>query len=230
MISIRFVILMTLSFVLTISSLTAQRDSIIKYDFVCLDSLLDYATYDIRYAGKNNFLGRPVDGYDNPTLILTKQAAMALKQVEDDIYESGYILLIYDTYRPQRAVDNFRSWAREASDTLTKSQYYPEQDKRNLFKLGYISTRSGHSRGSTIDLTMRHRHTGEIVDMGGPYDYFGPLSHHDYAQLTYQQKRHRNTLKSAMKRRGFRAYSKEWWHYTLNGEPYRQRYFDFIVE
>jgi len=230
MISIRFVLVMTLLGLLSTTSLYSQRDSIIKYDFVFLDTLLDHADYDIRYAGDNNFLGRPVTGYYQPRLILSRQAAMALKDVEDDIYESGYTLLLYDTYRPQRAVDNFRSWARTPEDTVTRSQYYPEHDKRNLFKLGYISTRSGHSRGSTIDLTMRHVHTGQAGDMGGPYDYFGELSHHNYNQLTAQQKQHRIILKSAMQRHGFRPYSKEWWHYTLNGEPYRNQYFDFIVE
>ncbi len=230
MLNIRVVLAMTFMLWFSSSALSGQKDSLRKYNFNYLDDVLAVAKYDVRYKGENNFLGRPVKGYHSSRLVLTQEAAMALKMVEVSLLDMGYGLLIYDTYRPQRAVDDFSKWAKTHGDTITRQQYYPDHDKRNLFKLGYISSRSGHSRGSTIDLTLYYIHTGHPVDMGGPYDYFGTLSHHDYLQLTSHQLKHRRLLKKAMLDHGFRAYSKEWWHYTLNGEPYKFTYFDFVVD
>lgn len=227
---LRTVLLVTILWIIFVAPIAGQADSIAKYDFVYLDTSLAYAKYDIRYRGHDNFLGRPVLGYSAPRVVMTAAAAKALANAEADLYKKGYILMIYDSYRPQRAVDDFRAWAKLPADTLTRSTYYPEHDKRFLFQLGYISTRSGHSRGSTIDLSISHSDTGELVDMGGAYDYFGELSHHDYPHISDTQKANRLLLKQTMYRAGFRSYSKEWWHYTLNGEPYPDTYFDFVVE
>jgi len=200
------------------------------YQFVYLTDHLEQAQYEIRYAGQNNFLGHVVDGYhQDMRLVGTAKMVEALKQVEQLLLAQGYGLKIFDTYRPQRAVDHFVRWSKISSDTLTKSHFYPTLDKDRLFALGYISSRSGHTRGSTVDLTLYLVTDGQEVDMGGPYDYFGDLSWHTYQELSKYQLKARAILKKAMLACGFRSYSKEWWHYTLNGEPYPKRYFNFTV-
>lgn len=224
--------LKTMSFLLLFSMcLNAQENNqwMKEKNFVFLDQILEQAIYETRYFGVNNFLGQKVDGYNSDRLILTLPAAKALKKAEAAFANEGYGIKIFDTYRPQRAVNHFIRWSKDVTDTLTKSTFYPKQDKRQLFKLGYISTRSGHSRGSTIDLTLYHLDSGEEVDMGGPYDFFGEISHHIYDKITKEQKKHRQLLKSTMSHCGFRAYSKEWWHYTLRGEPYPKTFFDSVV-
>ena len=210
--------------------IVAQDDDWMQeYDFVFLRDHLTQAIYDIRYASDNNFVGRPIDGYETAKLVMTQEAAEALMQVEQQLKKSGYGLKIFDTYRPQRAVNQFKAWATIPQDTLTKKDFYPHQDKSKLFQLGYISSRSGHSRGSTIDLTLYHLESKKEVDMGAPYDFFGEISHHDYQHLSNRQIENRKLLKRIMYRYGFIAYSKEWWHYTLHNEPYPNKYFDFIV-
>lgn len=213
-------------------SVNAQVDTgwMKQYDFVYLDEILENAQYEVRYASRNNFLGKEVDGYHSERLVMTRQAAEALAAAEKMFNRKGYGLKIFDTYRPQRAVNHFMRWAKVPSDTLTKSAFYPEQKKSQLFKLGYISSRSGHSRGSTIDLTLYHLSDGREVDMGGSYDYFGERSHHVFTDLSKRQATQRRMLKSILLIVGFKPYSKEWWHYTLKNEPYPKRYFDFIVE
>ncbi|MEL6388792.1 MAG: M15 family metallopeptidase [Bacteroidota bacterium] len=211
-------------------NLSAQQDSLDHYGFVYLDQELSHANFDLRYAYRNNFLGRPVSGYGAPHVAITRQAASQITLIEEELNTMGYHLKIFDAYRPQRAVNEFRVWASDLSDTLTKHQYYPEVNKQDLFRLGYIATRSGHSRGSTIDLTICYNHTGAEVDMGGPFDFFGELSHHSFNQITEHQKANRMMLKSIMMKYGFKPYAKEWWHYTLREEPHPNRYFDFVVE
>ncbi|MCL4118219.1 UNVERIFIED_CONTAM: hypothetical protein GTU68_063396 [Idotea baltica] len=200
-----------------------------EYNFVYLDEILDFAKYEVRYNSDDNFIGQPIEGYNSNRLVLTREATLALKKVEEQLKTKGLCLKIFDTYRPQRAVNNFISWSKVQEDTLMKPSYYPEQKKNELFKLGYISTRSGHSRGSTIDLTIAYINTGEEVDMGGPYDFFGDISHHSYSDLHPEQLNNRLLLKNTMWNAGFRSYSKEWWHYTLNNEPYPKIYFDHVV-
>lgn len=200
-----------------------------QYNFVFLDENLSQAQFDVRYAGFNNFLGAKVNGYQSSRLVMTKPAAKALKNAEAKFRKLGYGLKIFDTYRPQRAVDHFKKWATDDQDTLTKSQFYPDQVKRQLFNLGYISSKSGHSRGSTIDLTLYDLNSGVEVDMGGPYDFFGEISHHSFTNITDQQFEMRQLLRTVLSECGFRAYSKEWWHYTLRGEPYPKTYFDYVV-
>jgi len=198
--------------------------------FVYVDEVIPAARFDNRYFGEYNFVGTRIDGYNAPFAILTKEAAEALKRVSDDLAEEGYGILIYDAYRPQKAVNHFVAWSRDPSDTKMKDDFYPEVDKSRLFELGYIASKSGHSRGSTVDLTLVRLDTGELVDMGGPYDFFGPLSHHGTDLVTEEQTANRNILKETMEKHGFAAYDQEWWHYTLKPEPYPDTYFDFDVE
>ncbi|MGZ7443532.1 M15 family metallopeptidase [Paenibacillus sp. TH7-28] len=198
--------------------------------FVYLDEVVPDALYDIRYYTGDNFIGERIDGYNGPFAITTLQAARALKKVNDDLEKQGYRLKIIDAYRPQKAVDHFAAWSKKPQDTLMKEKFYPDVDKKKLFKLGYLSSKSGHSRGSTIDLTMVYKRTGEEVDMGSRVDFLGLISAHGAKGLTKEQRKHRYILKTAMVKQGFKPYSKEWWHYTLKNEPYPSTYFDFDVE
>jgi len=185
---------------------------------------------ELRYCYNNNFMGVPVNGYEENTLIATTATAKALKKVQDELALKKLGLKIYDAYRPQTAVNHFVKWARVMSDTIMKKQYYPEVNKRHLFKKGYISSKSGHSRGSTVDLTIINLETGEELDMGSPYDFFGVSSHITYENLSDHQKENRQLLQTVMKKHGFRSYSKEWWHFTLRGEPFLKTFFDFPVK
>lgn len=198
--------------------------------FVYLDQVLKSARYDVRYAGTDNFVGEPIDGYRTARIILTREAAVALAAVEQDVALSGLALKIFDGYRPQRAVDEFRRWAADPQDTRQKARYYPDLDKPALFRDGYIAKHSGHSRGSTVDLTLVDSTTGKEMDMGSPFDFFGPISHHGSALVNVQQTRNRETLRQAMLRHDFEPYGAEWWHYTLKAEPYPKTYFDFPVQ
>jgi D-alanyl-D-alanine dipeptidase len=182
---------------------------------------------DMRYAGSHNFVGRPIDGYERPRCLLTKAAADALAQVARDLAPSGLVLKVFDCYRPTRAVANFERWARDLSDTTAKPEFYPDVDKRTLFRDGFISSRSGHSRGSTIDLTLG-RADGHELDMGTPFDFFSPRSW-AAAASSGEARANRALLAAAMRRRGFRPYEKEWWHFTLSHEPFPDTYFDFPV-
>ena len=197
--------------------------------FVFVRDVIPSAREDIRYAGRHNFMGRPADGYAAARAVLTCEAAHALKHAADAFAAQGYTLLIYDGYRPQRAVNHFARWAEDESDTLAKAEFYPTLDKRELFPLGYIALRSGHSRGSTVDLTLLDSH-GNPLDMGGEFDWFSPVSGHDYSALTQAQKQNRLLLKKGMEEAGFAPYSEEWWHYRLKDEPYPDTYFDFPID
>ncbi|MEF2965012.1 M15 family metallopeptidase [Paenibacillus sp. M1] len=198
--------------------------------FVYLDEVIPNAQYDIRYYGDNNFIGTRVKGYEAPFAIMTSEAANALKKVNDDLEKQGYRLKIIDAYRPQKAVNHFIAWSKDPNDTLMKEQFYPDVEKSKLFKLGYLSSKSGHSRGSTVDLTLVYKRTGEEVDMGSRVDFLGEISSHGSKLITKEQRTNRYILKTAMVNRGFKPYAKEWWHYTLQDEPYPSTYFDFDVE
>lgn len=212
------------------SSFICAQEKSIPSDFVYVKDIIPNVSLEMRYFGSHNFTGRPIWGYEKPVAILTKRAAFALQQVENHLNKKGLGLKIFDAYRPQRAVDNFKSWSLKTGDTIAKREFYPHLDKKNLFKLGFIASKSGHSRGSTVDLTIIRLKDKKEIDMGGPFDFFGAVSHHQYANLTAQQKENRKILKEAMAKFGFKAYDKEWWHYTLQNEPYRKTYFDFIVK
>ncbi len=199
-------------------------------DFVSLAEAVPDVILEIRYYSTYNFVGDRIDGYEEPCALMTKEAAQALKGAADDAEEQGYVLKIYDAYRPQTAVNNFIEWAEDTDDTKMKEYFYPELDKSVLFDQGYIADKSGHSRGSTVDLTLFDMDTGKDLDMGGTFDYFGERSHPDYTgDLTPEQINNRNILRDIMVENGFKPLDTEWWHFTLENEPYPSTYFDFPV-
>ncbi len=197
--------------------------------FVVLSEVVPDVILEIRYYSTYNFVGERIDGYEAPVALLTREAAEALRKVSDELIGKGYRLKIFDAYRPQSAVDHFIRWAGNLDDTRMKRYFYPDTDKRKLFKLGYISRKSGHSRGSTVDLTLFDMRTGREADMGGTFDYFGKRSHYEYSALTPEQRKNRELLREVMTRHGFRGISSEWWHFTLKDEPYPDTYFTFPV-
>jgi D-alanyl-D-alanine dipeptidase len=182
---------------------------------------------EMRYFGDNNFVGRRVDGYERPLCLLTREAAAALAEVARDLEPRGLKLKVFDCYRPRRAVAHFLRWAQALNDLKTKSQYYPDMEKSRLFSDGYIAKHSGHSRGSTVDLTLVSE-SGEL-DMGTPFDFLSPRSNTSNPNVSAEARKNRALLAAAMSKRGFRPYGKEWWHFTLRGEPYPDSYFDFPV-
>ncbi|MBR7005148.1 MAG: phosphatase PAP2 family protein [Bacteroidales bacterium] len=226
------------------SRLSIGRDYFVKITEVVPDVILE-----IRYFSTYNFVGSRVDGYEAPTALLTRQAADSLKAVSDDVKAMGYRIKIYDAYRPQKAVSHFVRWAADRTDTLMKTAFYPDLDKSVLFEQEYIMEKSGHSRGSTVDLTLIDAVTGKDIDMGGTFDWFGPESHPDFCgnpdtgeyngdnhkspvarSITPEQFANRMVLREAMLRHGFKALDSEWWHFTLRDEPFPDTYFTFPVE
>ena len=222
--------------------------------FVDIKETIPEIQLDIRYFGPHNFMGEKVDGYLAPKCILTKEAAEALSKVQKELEPFSLTLKIYDCYRPQGAVNHFVRWAQEIADTKTKKEFYPTADKKNLFKDGYIDSKSGHSRGSTLDLTIvplplpqqpdyiqgqklhecylpaNKRFRDNSIDMGTGFDCFHELSHTANKNIGPQQKINRLLLKSLMEKHGFKNYDLEWWHYTLKNEPYPDTYFNFPIE
>jgi len=198
--------------------------------FVDLKKIVPEIEIDLRYYGNNNFLGRPVDGYKRDVAYATLETGLTLQALQKDLQKEGLGIKVFDAYRPQQAVDHFKRWAKDIKDTLSKATFYPGVDKKDLFKLGYIAERSGHSRGSTIDLTLITIKDKKELDMGSPFDFFGEKSHHNYPYLTESQKANRKKLRSLMEKHGFKALDEEWWHYTLKNEPFKDKYFDFPVK
>ena len=219
--------------------------------FVHVSEAVPDAILEIRYHATYNFIGDRIDGYEKPTALLTVEAAKALKAVSDDVKKQGYRLKIYDAYRPQRAVNHFMRWAKQIGDVRMKPYFYPALDKSVLFPQGYIAEKSGHSRGSTVDLTLFDMAKGKEVDMGGTFDWFGKESHPSWCgnpetkqytgefpgntppskgQINAVQFRNRMLLRDAMQRHGFKPIAEEWWHFTLAKEPYPDTYFDHPVK
>ncbi|WP_179345987.1 M15 family metallopeptidase [Winogradskyella ursingii] len=198
--------------------------------FVYAQDVIKDLDVELRYYSDHNFVGDTIDGYKANRLIITKPAAEKLKLVHEELQLQNLCLKVYDGYRPQRAVNHFIRWARDLNDTINKSEFYPEVNKRNLFKAGYIASKSGHSRGSTLDLTITDGETGEPLDMGSPYDFFGEKSWVNYEGISNEQKANRELLQTVMLKHNFRNYPKEWWHFTLRWEPFPNTYFDFVVE
>ncbi|PIB32461.1 peptidase M15 [Gaetbulibacter sp. 5U11] len=202
----------------------------LREGFVYAQDVIDDLAVELRYCNDNNFVGEQIDGYNKEVVIMTTLAAKALKNVQDTLKKKGLGIKIYDAYRPQQAVNHFVRWAKKVNDTLKKQEYYPNVDKKNLFSQGYIASKSRHSSGSTLDLTIINLDTGLALDMGSPYDFFGPESWVSNIKLTKKQQENRQLLQDVMLSNGFRNYPKEWWHFTLRGEPFRNQYFDFPVE
>ena len=199
-----------------------------KSNFIPIYNIIDDTAYDIRYYSSNNFTGNRIDGYNAPIAYITKEGANALSAAAESLRKQGYRLLIWDSYRPQKAVDNFVSWINNPNDEGDRS-FYPELKKSDLVKGGYIATKSSHTRGSTVDLTLIKK-DGSFVDMGGTFDLFSEISHPDYKKLTRNQKKNRKILHDAMIKAGFEGIDSEWWHFTLKNEPYKDTYFNFDVE
>ena len=197
--------------------------------FIDIKEFIPTIIIDLKYASDDNFTGRVVKGYESPKCLLTFEAARSLKIIQTTLKNSGYSLKIYDAYRPQRSVNHFINWSKNQSDTLKKSYFYPNILKSNLFELGYIATKSSHSRGSTVDITLVDISSGKEIDMGSPYDFFGLESSHDYENISITQKNNRKLLLDLMTKNGFSSYSKEWWHYTFIDEPFPTTYFDFTI-
>jgi D-alanyl-D-alanine dipeptidase len=213
--------------------------------FVHLEQLIPELRAEARYVGDDNFIGRPIDGYQHATCILSTPAAQALAAAQRELAPLGLSLKVFDCYRPQRAVDHFIAWGKDPTDQKNKAQYYPNVPKEALFERGYIAEKSGHSRGSTVDLTLvatnatpgaaaplplrgRLLANGE-VDMGSPFDLFDVRSHTDNPDFAPEVVHNRLWFKALLERHGFRNLPEEWWHYTLRAEPYPDRYFDFPV-
>ena len=215
--------------------------------FVNITDVVPDAILEIRYFSTYNFVGQRIDGYQQPTALMTKRAADSLKAVSDDVMRLGYRLKIYDAYRPQMAVDHFVRWAADIPDTMMRQYFYPEVDKSLLFEQEYIMAKSGHTRGSTVDLTLFDMTTEKEVDMGGTFDWFGEESHPDFGgnpetgvyngkpspagrTITEEQFHNRQILREAMLRHGFKPLDSEWWHFTLRDEPFPNTYFEFPVK
>ncbi len=197
--------------------------------FVLLSDYAPNIIQEIRYYSNYNFIGERIGGYEEPCALITKEAAVALMAVSDELLQQGYCLKVFDAYRPACAVRSFASWASEAQDKRMQKYFYPDMEKDELIAEGYIATRSSHSRGSTVDLTLFDMKTGKDVDMGSPFDFFGEISRPDYKGITREQFENRMLLQDAMIRNGFSAFDGEWWHFTLTDEPYPDVYFEFPV-
>ncbi|HEY2491683.1 MAG TPA: M15 family metallopeptidase [Paenibacillus sp.] len=198
--------------------------------FVYLDEYIPSAQQVMGYSGEKNFVGMPIGGYLAPLAIVTEKAALALQAISDELEQQELILVIYDAYRPQKAVNHFIRWSLDEEDLLMKESFYPREEKSTLFQKGYLSKRSGHSRGSTVDVTLAYADTGEELDMGSPVDMLDVISNFNTEQITQDQAANRQLLKQLMTKHNFKSYSKEWWHYTLKVEPFPNEYFDFDVE
>ena len=208
---------------------SAFFDNNLEDGFVYLNDTDDTIIVDLKYYSTQNFTGQFVEGYLSNTAILTKESALALSNAQDDFNKLGYSLILYDAYRPQRSVDFFVQWSKNPYDTINKRIYYPDTKKSELFELGYIASKSGHSRGSTVDVSLVEISTNKVLDMGTIFDYFGIESHTFFNDISETQKSNRLILYEIMSNNGFKNYSKEWWHFTLKNEPY-QKYFDFLVK
>ena len=206
------------------------RDSNIHSDFVEIMSSPPNVYIDVRYATSNNFVGKPLIGYKTEKIFLTKAAADSLQKAIQLLDRLGYGIIIYDGYRPQKTVNMFVSWSQQLNDTIKKLAFYPNVDKNNLFKEGYIASKSGHSRGSTIDIGLVYQSSGKVVEMGTAFDFFGPESAPKYQEISKDQREKRLILRNAMLLAGFKPIETEWWHFTLRSEPFPDTYFDFDIE
>lgn len=233
---------------------TVTRPQILPEGFTYLQDIDPTILQEVRYAGYHNFVGRPVPGYNAAVIIMTGAAALALKGVQEELKPFHFTLKVYDAYRPQDAVDSWVKWAVDSSDQLMKEEFYPRVNKKDVFDLGYIGKKSGHTRGSTVDLTIvplpvpvqptwkpgdpildgslphGQRFADNSIDMGTGFDYFGEPSHTHNPSFSPEVRTNRLLLLSLMEKHGFKNYAKEWWHFTLENEPYPDMYFNFPVE
>lgn len=218
---------------LILISLSFISNPTLPEDFSYFNEIIPDIEVDLRYFSSDNFVGDTIDGYHENKCIISTEGAKALVNVQNELNSMGYGLKVFDAYRPQQAVDHFVRWAKDLKDIKMKHVYYPEIEKRHLFEQGYISSKSGHTRGSTVDLTIVYltgATKGKELDMGTPWDFFSPLSWPASNEVTALQKSNRILLQRVMEKHGFKHYKEEWWHFTLKDEPYPDTYFDFPVK
>lgn len=223
-------LLFTLLFVCCFATSAISQHQKLPNGFVYLSKIDASIKSELRYFSNNNFIGKPIDGYINNSVIISSPAAKALQKVQAKLLKFNLSLKIFDAYRPQQAVDHFVRWAKDLEDTKMKKQYYPKAQKNKLFKLGYIASKSGHTRGSTVDLTIVDLNTNKELDMGSPYDFFGDISHPMQLKITEKQRANRLLLRNLMLTNGFKPYDNEWWHFTLKKEPFPSTYFNFPIK
>ncbi|MEP0368041.1 MAG: M15 family metallopeptidase [Cyclobacteriaceae bacterium] len=219
----------TLIYILTLISTFHLKSQQLPKGFVYLDDFIEDIVIDLRYYSSNNFMGDTINGYLSQKCIITRKAAKALKNVQKDLKKHDVRIKIFDAYRPQRAVNHFIEWKDLPDNDSIKERYYPDFKKADLFKNGYIATRSGHSRGSTVDLTLINS-KGEELDMGTRWDFFSKLSWPDNTDISKAQYQNRMLLRKSMINNGFKPLKEEWWHFTLKKEPFPDTYFDFAIE
>ena len=210
--------------------LAQNSNVIVPRSFVELQEFIPSIHLELRYFSEDNFVGQVIDGYHANKVYMTRQAAISLSNVQSELASFGMSLKIFDAYRPQRAVDHFVRWAQDLNDIRMKADFYPTVEKEDLFSSGYIAQRSGHSRGSTIDLTIIDLQSGEELEMGTVWDFFDPSSWPSNLDLSIQARVHRNLLNTLMTKNGFKALPEEWWHFTLENEPFPDTYFDFPIK
>lgn len=219
--------------------------------FVYLHDVDPSIQVSMRYFSNENFLGTTVTGYKNNKIIMTQASAEALKKVQQELLAEGYSLVVYDAYRPQKAVDHFVRWGNDHADIAMKEKYYPRVNKNDVFEQGYVATKSGHSRGSTVDLTIIEKGKAlkapeyqvrtfngydipflddGTIDMGSSFDLFDEASHHESSKIPEEFHKKRRYLKEKMLKYGFKIITEEWWHYTLKNEPFPDTYFNFDIE
>jgi D-alanyl-D-alanine dipeptidase len=252
--ALRVLGLLVLALVAAVTPANAQPDAAAPADFVALQDVDPTILQEIRYFTAHNFTGDPVEGYLAPMCILTRPAAEALARAQQDFVERGYTLKVYDCYRPQRAVNDFVAWAEDVNDRRMMAEFYPRVDKSVLFDDGYIAQRSGHSRGSTVDLTLvalpaittgpyvpgqplvdctapqSLRFADNSIDMGTGFDCFDPLAHTMNPHIEGDEHKNRLLLTEGLAQQGFVNYDKEWWHFTYQPEPYPDTFFDFPID
>ncbi len=215
--------------------ISVSAQSSLPKGFVYVNTQIPDLILDLRYFGNNNFVGKKIDGYKANVCIIHGNAAKALAQVQAELKPFGLGLKIFDAYRPQSAVDHFVRWAKDISDTRMKTQFYPNVDKKDLFTKEYIASKSGHSRGSTVDLTIIDLSCDQDgkhpeLDMGSGFDFFSPVSWPLSQVISPEQRANRMLLRTLMLKHGFKPYQQEWWHFTLKNEPFNNTYFNFPVE
>ena len=241
-----------LTFTLALTTNISLCQAVLPEDFIYLDEFDSTIRTSLRYVGNDNFIGKPIDGYKSSRVILTEKAAKALSEAQSYFKKDGYSIVVYDGYRPQVAVNHFMEWSKKPEDKKMKAEFYPRVDKADVFKLGYVAEKSGHSRGSTVDISLipidKELHAikpeprklkGDFeiiflndgtINMGSSFDLFDEASHYENNLITEEQQNLRKYLKEGMEKFGFKNYAEEWWHFTLKDEPFPQTHFNFPVE
>jgi len=226
----RFILFVFALLAVVFLSPAKDERSSLRQGFVDLQEFVPTLIIDLRYASGDNFVGKRIDGYEAKRGVASQQTAQAMRNVQANLVDYGLGLKVFDAYRPQSAVDHFVRWASDPTDTSTRADYYPDVAKKDLIPEDYIAPKSGHSRGSAVDVTLIDLESKEELDMGTRFDHFGPRSHAENIDLSKSQRASRLLLRMVMERHGFKHFSKEWWHFSLANEPFPKTYFDFPIQ